>query len=104
MRFRISILFISLVPLLMLATGCSRKNSGDKVALSDSTKNSAEQLSELIKQHPDDADLYYNRASLYMKKGDGSAALNDMQNAVRMDSSNAEYFLLLGDIYFSKLF
>src|SRR3954468_16453515 len=39
-----------------------------------------------------------------MKKGDGSSALNDMLNAVQIDSSKAEYFFLLGDIYFSKLF
>lgn len=95
---------ILLASFLILLVGCSPKNPGDRLALNDSIKNSAEQLSELIKHNPDDADLYYYRASLYMKKGDGSSALNDMLNAVRMDSSNAEYFLLLGDIYFSKLF
>ncbi len=81
--------------------GCSNKKS---YVLTDNVKNSAEQLTELIKLHPNDANLYYNRASLYVKKGDGSAALNDMLNAVRIDSSKSEYFLLLGDIYFSKLF
>lgn len=90
--------------LIIFIAGCPGKKSGDGIALSDSTKNSVEQLSELIKQNPQSADLYFHRASLYMKKGDGSSAMNDMLNAVRIDSANAEYFLLLGDIYFTKLF
>jgi tetratricopeptide (TPR) repeat protein len=94
---------VQLIFVLFIAfgTGCSNKKS---YVVNDSVRNSAEQLTELIKQHPDDANLYYYRASLYMKKGDGSAALNDMLNAVQIDSSKTEYFFLLGDIYFSKLF
>ena len=101
MRIRTGVLLASI---LILLAACSQKKSGEGHALSDSTKNSVEQLSELIRQNPKDGDLYYYRASLYLKNGDGSSALNDMLNAVRIDSSNAEYFLLLGDIYFSKLF
>jgi len=92
---------IILAVLIASGIGCSNKK---KYVLNDTIKNSSEQLSELIKQQPDDARLYYYRASLTMKKGDAGGALNDMLNAVRLDSTNAEYFLLLGDIYFSKLF
>ena len=98
LRQTFPILFVAFIA---FGIGCTNKKS---YVLNDSEKNSKEQLSELIKQHPDDAPLYYYRASLYMKNGDGTSALNDMLNAVRTDSSNAEYFLLLGDIYFSKLF
>lgn len=94
-------LLILFVACMAFGIGCSNKKS---YVLNDSVKNSNEQLTELIKQHPDDANLYYHRASLYMKNRDASSALNDMLNAVRTDSSRAEYFLLLGDIYFSKLF
>jgi tetratricopeptide (TPR) repeat protein len=98
LKHSIQLLFVLFIA---FGIGCSNKKS---YVLTDSVKNSAEQLTELIKQHPDDANLYYNRASLYMKKGDSGSALNDMLNAVRIDSSKSEYFLFLGDIYFSKLF
>ncbi len=103
MRIRIGILLVLLTPIFILFIGCP-KNSGDKIILTDSIKNSVEQLSELIRQNPRGADLYFYRASLYLKNGDGTSALNDMMDAVRIDSAKAEYFLLLGDIYFSKLF
>src|ERR1044071_8729249 len=92
---------IILAAFITFSVGCSNKKD---YVLNDNIKNSAEQLTELIKHHPRDADLYYHRASLYMKNGDNSTALNDMMEAVRIDSSKSEYFQLLGDVYFSKLF
>ena len=86
----------------ILLAGCP--GNSNKIELNDSTKNSVEQLSELIKQNPESADLYFYRASLYLKNGNPNSAMDDMLNAVGIDSSRSEYFLLLGDIYFSKLF
>ena len=88
---------------IVVFVGCPG-NPGKDIVLSDSTKNSVEQLSALIKQNPKNADLYYHRASLRLKNGDGSSALSDMLDAVRMDSLNPEYYMLLGDVYFSRLF
>jgi len=62
------------------------------------------QLTELIKQNPNESDLFYYRASLFMKDKNSSAALSDMLAATALDSSKVDYFLELGDIYFSKLF
>ena len=83
---------------------CGQKNSGERYQLNDSAKNSASQLTELIKQHPKDADLFFYRASLFLKDRNSNAALTDMESAVSLDSTKPEYFLQLGDIYFSKLF
>jgi tetratricopeptide (TPR) repeat protein len=98
LKYTFQLLFVLFI---VSGIGCSNKKS---YVVNDSVKNSKEQLTELIKQHPKDANLYYYRATLYMKNGDGNSALNDMMNAVRIDTSKAEYFSLLGDIYFSKLF
>ncbi|MBK5286139.1 MAG: tetratricopeptide repeat protein [Bacteroidia bacterium] len=91
------VIFISLA-------GCKNNKSSKNYSLSDSTKNSVEQLTELINQNSNGADLFYYRASLFMKNKNNSAALSDMLAAVALDSMKAEYFLQLGDIYFSKLF
>ena len=84
--------------------GCGTKKPGKEYSLNDSTKNSVEQLTELIKQNPDGGDLFFYRAALYLKNGNSSGALNDMLAAVAIDSTKPEYFLQLGDVYFSKLF
>jgi tetratricopeptide (TPR) repeat protein len=83
---------------------CKPKSREEKYSLSDSTKNSAEQLTELIKQNPNQAELFYYRSKLYLNTGNNNGALSDMLAAVAIDSSRSEYFLQLGDIYFSKLF
>ena len=92
-----------LVSLIFLFS-CRQRKSAEKYSLTDSAKNSVEELSELIKQNPKEADLFFYRASLYMKHGDNNSALSDMLASVAIDSTKAEYFLQLGDIYFSKLF
>lgn len=61
-------------------------------------------LTEQIKQNPQQADLFFHRASLYMKNGNSGSALSDMLATVAIDSTKPEYFLQLGDVYFSKLF
>jgi len=89
--------------LIVTNIGCGTK-SGKDYSLKDSTKNSVEQLTELIKQHPADAELFFLRSKLFMTSGNSSAAMTDMLAAVAIDSTRPEYFLLLGDIYFSKIF
>lgn len=84
--------------------GCGTKKSATDYTFTDSVKNSLEQLTELIRQHPKDAQLFYYRSKLYMKNGSNTSAMNDMLSAVSIDSTKADYFLQLGDIYFSKLF
>jgi tetratricopeptide (TPR) repeat protein len=83
---------------------CGTKKGEPGYSLTDSTKNSVEQLSSLIAQHPKDAALFSHRAALFMKSGNSSSAMNDMLAAVAIDSTEPEYFLQLGDIYFSRLF
>src|SRR6185295_8524414 len=83
---------------------CGQKKSGEKYSRNDSTKNSVERLTELIEQNPKDAEPIFYRASLYLRNGNSSDALNDMLSAVAIDSTKPESSLQLGDIYFTKLF
>src|SRR5690349_6090245 len=97
LKYSVRIIFVIFI---VAGIGCSRK----RYVLDDATKNSVEKLTALIKENPKGADLYYYRASLNMKNGNAGSALTDMLDAVKIDSSKGEYYLLLGDVYFSKLF
>jgi tetratricopeptide (TPR) repeat protein len=89
---------------LCLFYSCKPESGGKNYSLTDSAKNSVEQLTELIKENPEQAELYFYRSGLLLKSGNNSGALSDMLAAVSIDSTKPEYFLQLGDIYFSKLF
>ena len=57
-------------------------------------------LNDKINQHPDQADLYHQRALLQIQRGLFSAAVADEKLAVKFDSLNAAYQLFLADVAF----
>jgi len=56
---------------------------------------------ELLKD-PSNANLYNKRAQIYLKLKEFPEAENDAARAIKMDSTQASYFLTLVDIYFSE--
>ncbi len=58
------------------------------------------QLNAQLLSQPNNSDLYYQRAKYYYSKKDFGAGLSDMMSAVKIDSTKAEYFLTISDIYF----
>jgi tetratricopeptide (TPR) repeat protein len=53
-----------------------------------------------LRTNPNSADLYQERAKYYIGKKDFAAALTDMTHGLNLDSTRAEYYLTLADIYF----
>lgn len=54
---------------------------------------------ELV-QDPNNAELYNKRAKVYLSLKQQEEALNDAKLAVKIDSTNADYYLTLVDAYF----
>ncbi len=52
-----------------------------------------------ISENPSNADLYLLRAKLYYENEEYNQAMNDIANALEIDSTNAEFFITLSDIY-----
>jgi tetratricopeptide (TPR) repeat protein len=50
---------------------------------------------------PSDANLYNERAKLYLKYKQFEEAINDAKRCIRIDSTNAEYYLTQADVFFS---
>lgn len=58
------------------------------------------ELSGKLADHPNDAQLYFQRGKALQKHGRDSLALEDYKNAVRLDSSKAAYYSAIGDLMF----
>lgn len=56
-------------------------------------------LTAAIAEHPDSADVYYQRALTYMKSHDFQRAIDDFSAALRIDNYNAEYRYQRGTAY-----
>ncbi len=56
-------------------------------------------VSEQIRQNPDRSDLYYARAELYYNNDGYDEAIEDLNKALAIDSTNVDYLHLLADVY-----
>lgn len=59
-------------------------------------------VNEELKKDPGNAALYNKRAQVYMGIKEMEAAVNDARRAIRLDSTNAAYYLTLVDIHFTR--
>jgi tetratricopeptide (TPR) repeat protein len=91
-----------LFPLLLLLTflfAC-RENStprinSDGVAVKIDPLDS---INALIKSEPNNAELYFERAKEYYAKRNLISALSDIGRVLKLDSSKADYYILLADL------
>ncbi len=70
-----------------------------------SEEDAAKQIQELstkFAEHPDSAELLYQRGLVYMKSHDFDRAVQDLSAALRVDHNNAEYLYQRGTAYAGK--
>src|SRR5688572_2160263 len=61
-----------------------------------------ENLTKQISVDGDNPDLYYERGAAYSELGNRQQAIADVTKAIQLDSANAGYYELLGDLYFKN--
>lgn len=59
-------------------------------------------LNKKILDNPDDANLYNERARIYMQFKQFDDAINDSKRSLRMDTTNAAFYLTEADIFFAS--
>ena len=57
------------------------------------------QCEEALKEYPNNADLYYWKASIYVNKNDNKNAMKNIQKALEINKDEASYYVLRGSIY-----
>jgi len=92
-----------------LATSCHTKSvkSNQEVRASDSTSKHVDTMparinyyTGFIAAHPKDANAYWNRGKLELLNKSLAPALNDLTEAVKLDSTQSDYFYSLADADF----
>lgn len=58
-------------------------------------------LNKKILDNPDDASLYNERAKIYLQFKQLEDAINDAKRAIRIDTTNAAFYLTQADIFFA---
>jgi tetratricopeptide (TPR) repeat protein len=58
-------------------------------------------LNKKILDNPDDANLYNERAKIYLQFKQLEDAINDTKRAIRMDTTNAAFYLTEADVFFA---
>lgn len=58
-------------------------------------------LNKKILDNPDDASLYNERAKIYLQFKQLEDAINDAKRAIRIDTTNATFYLTQADIFFA---
>ena len=79
-------------------------NCKHKTSLKEELKNESptiDNISKKINAAPGKAELYYDRAKLYLEKKETDNALNDINKAITLDPDKAAYYCALSDINFA---
>ncbi|MBX7183363.1 MAG: tetratricopeptide repeat protein [Bacteroidia bacterium] len=76
---------------------CGSKNTTQQSA--QAKLSPIDSLSQLLAVDRDNTNLLYQRAKLYVEKGDYTAAKIDISKAILRDTTKADYYPLLADIY-----
>ncbi len=84
--------------LFLASCGGGRERSGQGPDADSATRGMAE-LNARIASEPGNAELLHQRARLFMSGNDFNKALQDIHQAVSIDSKNSTYLVTLSDIY-----
>jgi len=97
---RMSKKLISFLILLSLAMACRQSTEApthEESGLKDEEIKGLTALNEEIKKNPEDAQLYYSRADLYLLNGKTPEGIADLEKAIAEDSLQPYFYLRLAD-------
>lgn len=102
------ILLFSIISLLLFSCGSSEEKETDVVTepapheIGRAPSPRINFLNEQIRENPGDANLYFLRSVEYYDLDRFGEALYDVNQAIKRDSTNQEYFIQQGKIYFNQ--
>ncbi|MEX2595628.1 MAG: tetratricopeptide repeat protein [Salibacteraceae bacterium] len=93
--------FLIIISILsVMAIGCSENNTTKLESTSSVVEKntSLDSINSLIKEDPNNPDLYFERAKIYYSNRDLVSSMSDVGRSLKLDSSNADYYILLADL------
>ena len=97
-----NLFLLGIVAIFYTACGSDKPVDNNETITVDSTLTAKEAefkaINDLLKQDINNTGLYLKRAKLYSKYNDLSSAVNDVDRAIKIDSTQPEYFLLKAEL------
>jgi tetratricopeptide (TPR) repeat protein len=98
------ILFAAMCLFLFSCGGKKKEGETNPVDTSITKSNTPiDQLTEKIKENPNDAELYHMRAKYYLADKRYTPAMTDINKAIEIDSTKAPYHITQANIHFTTL-
>lgn len=100
---RISIVLVISVALFACHPGADNRSDntpGQDSAVTKANSPELKRINDLLKASPSNPDLYLQRGRVYLSMRDFDAAAADGGRALRLDSTQDAYYLLMTDAYF----
>ena len=91
---------IAIVTIISCTNNSTKTETKTKDTIAVKTPEELNKLNNQLKANPKDAELYHKRAQYFFDRKDYNSSMADMTSAMNIDSSKAEYYLTLSDIYF----
>ena len=92
-----NLIFLTFILLFLL--GCKDNNKENEEISIIPEDASIEQLNRLIAKNPGDVNLLFERANYYYRNEHYDSAIVELNNIVKIDSLNPDYYHLLADAY-----
>lgn len=97
-----NLILLGIVAFIFTACGSNSTTENQEVIALDSTLTEKEAefkaVNDLLKQDINNTSLYLKRAKLYSKYNDLTSAVNDVDRAIKIDSTQPEYYLLKAEL------
>ncbi|MEM7572275.1 MAG: tetratricopeptide repeat protein [Bacteroidota bacterium] len=88
---------LSIFTLLLFA--CGGESRDESTTISSSGDPGIDQITALIADNPEQADLYASRAQMEYERENYDAAIVDLQTALNLDSTQINYYYQLSDVF-----
>jgi len=98
---------LALFSFILLFVSCGSPKSEPQTILNDSSavvnsisENPFNEINQKIITNPNDDKLYAERAALHVAQNDYESAVNDLERSIKIDTTNADHYVLLSTIKF----
>ncbi len=93
-------LLSTLFVLLQSCSDGSKTISETKDSIAKNTPDALQKINRQLAENPDNMDLLHERARYYMETKEYTKSYTDLMRVLSQDSSKAQYYLTLSDLYF----
>ncbi len=100
--FRFGFLLISAFIIFACSNEKESRSKADSIADTAESDKSLALISAQLEKEPGNAGLFHQRAQLYLKEKNFQNAFTDINQAIKLDSSRADFFQTLSDIFFAS--